>query len=160
MIQKNRLRLVRKKPLIAAELINLILGEYIGSSCHRDVYEHATKEDWVVKIQNSEKFSNIIEFEIWCLVQYTKYSKWFARCEWMSENGKVLIQQRLEPITKNNMHLIPDKIPHFFCDIKASNFGFLNGQLVCHDYDYSLVKFVNSGLTSRMKSSKELKEIE
>ena len=160
MLEKNIARLVRKKPLIATGVIELVLGSHIGEGCHRTVYQHLTNDDWVVKLQTSERFSNIIEFEIWCLVKDTKYAKWFAKCEWMSGNGKALIQQKIEPITEHNMHLILDKIPHFFTDIKPSNFGFLNGQLVCHDYDYSLIKFVNSGLTSRMKSSKELKERE
>ena len=160
MLEKNIARLVRKTPHKAEGLVDLILGDWIGQGCHRIVYQHDTNENWVVKIQHSDKWSNIVEYEIWTLIMWTQYKKWFAECFYISRNGKALIQQKVEPITKDNMHLIPDKIPHFFADIKPSNFGFLNGQLVCHDYDYSLIKFVNSGLTSRMKSSKELKEIE
>ena len=160
MREKHITELVKDSPHKAEGLIDLLLGEKIGQGCHRIVYEHETNKDWVVKIQNSQEWSNIVEYEIWKTIMWTKYKKWFAECFYISRNGKAMIQQKVEPITKYNEHLIPDKIPYFFTDVKASNFGFIGEQLVCHDYDYSLIKFVNNGLTTRMKSSKELKERE
>lgn len=156
----NRVRLIKKEPEIVLGLLDLVIGKYIGSGCYRDVYHHTTNDEWVVKIMNDkEANSNLLEFEIWQKVKDTPWGKWFAGCIWCSDNGKAMIQEKVEPISKNNVHLIPDKIPYFFTDIKPTNFGFINNQLVCHDYDMSLIRFVDDGLNNKMRSSKDLKKL-
>ena len=154
----NRVRLIKKEPEVTLGLLDLVLGKYIGSGCYRDVYQHSTNKDWVVKLMNdAEANSNLLEFEIWQTVKDTPWAKWFAPCPWCSDNGKALIQEKVEPITKENIYLIPDKIPYFFTDLKPTNFGFIGKQLVCHDYDMSLIRFVDNGLNNKLRSSKDLK---
>ena len=150
-------KLLEDKPEVVLGLTDLIVGTHIGSGCFRDVYEHVTNKNWVVKIQRDNSFSNILEFELWCSIKDTKYAKWFAQCHWMSNNGKVLIQEKIKPITKKNSKNIPKTIPYFFTDVKKSNFGFRGTQLVCHDYDYSIDMFISNGLNKKTRSSKELK---
>lgn len=148
--------LIRKKPEVILGLIDLIIGPYIGSGSFRDVYQHATNENWVVKIQRDDnQHSNIIEYELWGDIVYTDYKKWFAPIHWMSHNGKVIIQEKTRPITKDD--ILPDKIPSFITDVKQSNFGFIGKQLVCHDYDFSLNMLFSNSLNKRMKSAKNLK---
>lgn len=157
MNKKDIIDTIENKLDVSIGVFDLLLGKFIGSGVHRKVYEHATNNKWVVKLQESQCFSNIIEYEIWCTVSYTEYAKWFAPVYWISDNGKVSIQHKVKPITKKNQHLIPDKIPYFFTDLKPDNFGFIGKQLVCHDYDYSLIRFIDNGLTKRTRSSKKLK---
>lgn len=149
--------LIRDKPEIVLGIMDMVIGEYIGSGSFRDVYGHATNPNWVVKIQrNPGEFSNVIEYEIWSTVAYSEeHKKWFAPIHWMSDNGKVIIQERVRPITDINE--VPDKIPHYFTDIKKENFGFIGNQLVAVDYDYSLIRFANAALTTKMRSAKDLK---
>ena len=153
----KKVELIKEKPEIVVGLINMVIGDYIGSGTFRDVYQHSINDGYVVKLQREYENSNIIEFEVWCSVKDSPYSKWFAPCRWISENGKVLFQEKVEPITEKNKHLIPEQIPYFFTDLKPSNFGFIKKQLVCVDYDYSLLRFIDNGLTKRTRSSKELK---
>lgn len=153
----ERVELIKDKPEIVVGIMDMVVGDYIGSGTFRDVYQHNINKDYVVKLQREEHNSNVIEFEIWCNVSETPYAKWFAPVRWISDNGKVLFQEKVEPITEKNQHLIPDNIPYFFTDLKPSNFGFIKKQLVCVDYDYSLIRFIDNGLTKRTRNSKELK---
>ncbi len=154
---KEVYKFMKDTPEIITGLASMIIGNFIGEGEYRRVYEHSVDETLVVKIQNNNYFSNIIEWEIWNIVKGTEHEKWFAPCTLLSYNGKILFQTKVEPINKYNEHLIPDKIPYYFSDIKRSNFGFIGEQLVCHDYDFSIDKFVENGLNKKMQSSKELK---
>lgn len=151
-------RIIKESPDIALGAMDLVIGEHIASGTYRDVYAHATNPDWVVKVQRDNGyFSNVLEFEIWSLIAESKKDrKWFAPIHYMSENGKVMIQQRIRPLVDNDV--IPDKIPAYFTDIKRENFGFIGKQLVCCDYDYSLIRFICLTTDQNKKrSSKKLK---
>jgi hypothetical protein len=63
-----------------------------------------------------------------------------------SPNGRVLIMRKTEPAPKT---AYPEKMPAFFSDFKRSNYGLLEGRLVCHDYGTCLL--ATTGVTSRMK---------
>lgn len=142
-----------KDPFLSQSLLSFLCGKHIGSGCYRDVFEYGLDSNYVIKIQRDlGKFSNIIEWEIWCTLMYTEYAKHFARCKFLSPDGRILIQRKTQPITDKRK--APENIPHFFSDIKDSNFGFIGKQFVAHDYDYSMVKFINSGLTKRTKKYK------
>ena len=56
---------------------------------------------------------------------------WLAPCEAISPCGTVLLQGRTQPIPKEHY---PKRLPKFFTDTKRSNFGLLEGRIVCHDY--------------------------
>jgi hypothetical protein len=55
----------------------------------------------------------------------------------MSPDGRVLLQKKCDPIPDN--YNLPTKVPEFLTDLKRSNFGFLNGKLVCIDYGMTII---------------------
>jgi len=90
----------------------------------------------VVKIEKYEAyFQNVKEWAIWKEVEHTPLAKWFAPCTHISNDGKILLQKKVEIGRKKDY---PEKIPSFFNDIKIDNFGFIGNQLVC--FDYGLIK--------------------
>jgi len=92
----------------------------------------------VIKIEKyPHSFCNIIEFNSWIDVENTKYSKFFAPCRYISDNGKILIMDKTERL---NHQSYPSRMPSFFSDFKYSNYGLLNGNFVCHDYGDILCK--------------------
>lgn len=116
------------------DLINLICGEELGDGISRNVFVFYLNPKWVVKIavDCDSYFQNITEWMIWNeLSEWKKMKKWFAPCKFISNSGRILIQQRTEPVRLSD---IPEKIPYFFTDQKLDNYGMINGQFVCHDY--------------------------
>lgn len=117
------------------ELENIIKGKYLGRGVHREVYVFKPDKTKVIKVALNEdgRAVNLIEHRLyWSGVAYTPLEKWFAPVHSVSEAGKYLIQDRTEALP---VHQYPDKIPHFFTDVKHDNFGYIKGKgLVCHDY--------------------------
>ena len=58
--------------------------------------------------------------------------KWLAPCEYLSPDGLLLLQRRVDPVPSS--FEMPEKMPGFMMDFKRNNFGILNGALVCVDY--------------------------
>lgn len=140
-------------PHIAKDAFTLMCGNMLGRGDYRDVFVYNLNPKWVVKVQrDSAEFNNILEFEIWCFVKGTEFEKYFAPCYWMSPGGRILLQHRTDPITSKRRP--PELIPHFFTDVKDSNFGFIGKRFVAHDYDFTFGKALGSGLTKRMKKYK------
>lgn len=133
---------------LVRENMNFLCGELIGSGSFRDVFQYQLDPNYVVKIQREKgMFNNIIEFEIWKLVMGSEYEKYFARCSWISDGGRIMLQRKTTPFTKRKP--APEVIPNFFTDIKDSNFGYIGKQLTAHDYDYSLVRFAYLALSNK-----------
>lgn len=145
----------REDTVLTLELFSFLLGDYIGSGIHRDVYEYPLDDKYVIKVENKEGWGeNWAEFRIWQTVKGSEYAKWFAESTWISSNGRVLMQRKTKPIW-NSKKKLPEKIPHFFTDIKEDNFGWIGNQLVCHDYSFCLERMIsNGGLTKRMQKLK------
>lgn len=116
---------------IYKEVYRTFVGDKIGKGCYREVYESILDPTCVVKIEkDSGDFSNIREWENWRELQDNPLaSKWLAPCIHISPCGSVLIQKRVTKVEE-----LPDKLPKFLADIKPSNFGMLDGNLVCCDY--------------------------
>lgn len=55
--------------------------------------------------------------------------------------------QRAEPVSARDL---PRKVPAFFTDLKAENWGRIDGRFVCVDYGLHLLH--EHGMTSRMRS--------
>lgn len=109
------------------------VGNMIGEGCYRKVHECRLDPSLVIKLEKTyDTFSNIMEWKVWQEVEYSPFKKWFAPCVFMSDNGDVLIQKKVDPISKRDK--LPDSIPAFLSDIKPENFGFFEGRLVCSDY--------------------------
>ena len=117
---------------VKTDLMDMFLGELIGSGESRDVYDCCIDDSIVIKLETRPgKFQNIKEWMVWEKVKGTKHEKWFTPCEFISANGRVLIQKKSEVINKKDF---PKKVPSFLCDLKYENFGWLNGHIVCNDY--------------------------
>lgn len=130
-----------------ADAFNLLCGERIGSGIHRDVFECNLRPEFVVKVEIAQTyryFANVHEMKFWddwCL--HEPVAKWLAPCEFLSPDGRILLQRRIEPIRTSEL---PDKLPGFLTDIKPCNFGYHNGRIVCCDY-----AMTNPNANKRMK---------
>lgn len=126
---------IEKFPLYL-DMFNLICGDKIGSGAYRDVFECRLRPDVVIKVEQSRtwrEFSNVDEYNLWLNYAYCKQvARWLAPCEYISPDGRVLIQKRTKPLT--SWDEIPDKLPAFLTDLKPANFGKLDNKIVCHDY--------------------------
>lgn len=148
------------RPEIGMEIINFVCGDLIGQGCYRDVFEYNLDDKFVVKIcRENDASDNYVEWRIWNSVKYTTdgTKDWFAPCEWISTNGRVLLQRRTQPLSTKEK-LIPEKIPAYFTDVKAANFGWIGNKLVAHDYSHCLEKF-GSFATNRKKMQPFKREV-
>ena len=133
---------------IFEDAFNLLCGEKIGSGIHRDVYECRILPVYVVKVEQHDhrdrNFANVLEFNFWELNQYnTKVADWLAPCTYLSPDGRLLLQYRVDPLPQN--YVVPERIPSFLNDVKRTNFGLFEGRLVTHDYS-SHIEAVNMRL--------------
>lgn len=128
---------------------HFFVGDYIAHGISRYVYElnsdPATK---VVKICTGDIRQNVLEDEVWYRIRDTEYAKWFAPVHHTSLDGRVMIQARTTPVTPDQL---PAKVPAFFTDLKASNWGMIGKRVVCHDYGLTLL--MENGMTKRMRKA-------
>jgi len=126
-------------------------GKKLASGVNRDVYELKFDSRWVVKIQITNNFDNILEWNIWGAIQFADWwAEWFAECLCITETGMVLVQRRAEFPTKK---MYPKRIPRFFTDTKYKNYGFINGHLVCVDYS-NVLSMLTGFMDKKMRNAK------
>lgn len=119
----------------------LICGAFLGSGMSRKVFASRTNADQVLKLESSSTFQNVMEWEVWSIARDCKQlSKWFAPCVEISTYGQWLIQKRTHPIEKRHL---PKLVPTAFTDLKAANWGWLDGRVVCHDYGTIMCRLLN-----------------
>lgn len=118
---------------VSGDFFALMCGPLIGEGQYRSVYECSMRSDLVVKFDiASRSFQNPSEWMNWVAHENTpKVSRWLAPCIAISPCGTILLQKRTTPALRK---AYPAKLPAFLGDLKRSNFGMLNGHLVCHDY--------------------------
>lgn len=123
-----------------AEYDSLILGEFLGEGISRKVYVCRFDPTLVVKIEsNARSFANCFEWEMWNRVGCgTKFAEYLAPCVDISACGTMLLQKRTYPLQPGQA---PKMMPDFLNDFKYSNYGMLDGKVVCHDY--GLPTFMN-----------------
>lgn len=132
---------------VSRDLSRLVVGQLIGSGVFRQVFEWLPDQSLVVKVENgAQSFANVIESEVWSRVKDTKFARWFAPVIQISDNGSVILQARTEAIRQSEL---PDRVPAFFTDLHARNWGLLDGRPVCHDYGLNLL--MENGMTQRMQ---------
>ena len=124
----------------AKEAFEMMKGEHLGTGSFRSVYCNNLNPEQVLKIEGDThqryQFCNVIEWVFWNNhKENPKIAKWLAPCIRISSNGKILIQKRVETIPKG--YELPKELPSFLTDLKMSNFGLLDGRLVCLDYGHS-----------------------
>ena len=118
------------------DAFNLLCGAQIGDGIHRTVFECRIRPDLVVKVEDSEwrDFANVREMKFWVNWQHVKsVVKWLAPCEFLSPDGRILLQKKARILTKDDP-LLPKKLPRFLTDTKHSNYGVYEGRVVCVDY--------------------------
>ncbi len=134
---------------ISKDLFSLCASTKLGKGVARDVYRSALNPDHVFKFElPSMSFQNILEWETWDVVRHTKYAKWFAPCIHIASCGTVLIQAYAREIMPDEL---PKDVPAFFTDLKADNWGMLNGHPVCRDYGRSLL--MDRGLSNKLRKA-------
>lgn len=113
------------------DLKALLFGKALGVGIHRKVGVFLPDPSLVIKCAIECPNINVLEEEIWLMVKDTSIAKWFAPCVQISPCGMFLLQKRAETKPKSEY---PAQVPSFFGDMKYSNYGFIDGQLVCVDY--------------------------
>lgn len=117
-------------PAIANDALGMLIGEALGEGAHRKVYACQVLPRCVVKIETAaQQFFNVLEWEMWCEMETTRWAKWLAPCRFISDCGAVLIQDRCELLETR-----PARVPGFLWDLKRENWGDLRGKPVCFDY--------------------------
>lgn len=118
------------------DAFNLLCGDKIGAGISRTVFECRLRNNLVVKVEQDDgwrSFANVVESRFWTEHKHSKkIAEWLAPCEYLSPDGRILLQQRCDPVPLS--FSMPSKVPAFLSDLKRRNFGLLHGRLVCVDY--------------------------
>jgi len=133
------------------DAFNLVCGHKVGVGMTRTVYDCNINPKLVIKVENADirtHFQNFVEWMVWCRVAGTDYERWFAPVKQISPDGRLLVMEKTEGISRKHL---PKQVPAFFTDLKPSNWGWLDGRVVCHDYGVHLLMEV--GLTKRMRKA-------
>lgn len=123
------------------DAFSLLCGVKLGSGEFRDVFECRLNPQLVVKVEIEpdhgwRTFNNVLEYEFWQYVADNKnVRKWLAPIKYRSPDMRLIVQERCERIPD---HMLPKTLPSFLTDIKRSNFGLLNGRVVCVDYAFTI----------------------
>jgi hypothetical protein len=122
---------------------NFLCDRLLGEGIHRKVFTNRFDRKVVVKVEDNgtdvyRSFANVREFDFWTYwKEYEPVAKWLAPCTFLSPNGRLMLQRRVDPLPPS--YDLPDKLPKFLTDHKQSNFGLLDGRLVCVDYATTIV---------------------
>ena len=129
--------------------ISFFLGEKLGSGCYRDVFDFFWNKNYVIKIAISTegRQENLLESRIHDCMLETNYIKHFAKVLGVSASGEFLIMEKAE---KRPPSQYPEKVPHFFSDLKYDNYGWIGKRFVCFDYGNLMV---TNGMTNKMKKA-------
>lgn len=117
------------------DCFNMLCGKLLGEGIHRKVFACKIRPDLVVKVEtdDSRGFANVFEQQFWDCYQYCDdVKKWLAPCEFLSPDGRILLQKKCDPVPDS--YNLPKVMPEFLTDLKRANFGLLDGRLVCVDY--------------------------
>lgn len=138
---------------VARDFVRLFCGKLLGNGMSRQVFVLETDPTKVVKVEAyGGYFQNVREWEAWKDLGHTKYGKYIAPCVSISPNGSVLVQERVEPITPDELRAA--RLPSFLCDFKATNYGRYKGRIVCCDYGTNLLHYVGAEASKLRKPAK------
>lgn len=137
---------------LSTDVAAMVIGRHIADGQFRSVFEWLGRRSTVAKLENgAQSFHNITEHAVWNVVKDTAMAKWFAPVIDISSCGIVLLQERTKPIKESERHLLPKRVPRFLADIKPTNWGWLRGRIVCHDYANNYI--IENGLVSGMRKA-------
>jgi len=129
-ISTNTIDLFKNDLFLLGDFMDFICGNVLGEGCSRIVYEFNPNPNYVIKIDKSNDFHNVSEWDVWTNID-AEIKKFLAPCVQISSCGRVMLQQKTTPI---KIKQFPVEIPEFITDIKLDNWGMLKGRPVCHDY--------------------------
>ncbi len=132
-------------PCILRDLASFVCAESLGQGISRLVFVYRPNPKWVIKIEETG-FQNVFEQHVWSRVRDTEHKRWFAPIIDCSALGTVILMERTERPRPGEF---PKLMPAYLTDFKRTNYGMLNGKLVCHDYGTNLLTEV--GMTKRMR---------
>lgn len=121
--------------VIHEEAFNMLCGKLLGEGVHRKVFACRIRPDLVVKVEEDPHryFANVHEDKFWSNWNFIPaVAKWLAPIEFMSPDGRILLQKRADPLGENEV--MPEQVPWFMRDLKRENFGRIDGVIVCVDY--------------------------
>lgn len=122
-------------PFAMQDMVRFCFGDFINRGEYRLVFDWKFRPNTVVKFCRAEDCqSNWNEYSVWQAVKNTKNAKWFAPVVDISPCGRFLLMEKAVAVEHGDK--LPKMLPNFFTDIKPSNFGFINGILVCTDYQF------------------------
>jgi hypothetical protein len=113
-----------------------LCGARLGWGVHREVFELAAcPSRWVVKVErdmSAGAFANALEWRNYVeLGGDPVVGPWLAPVAGIDETGRVLLQRRVRHLPLAEM---PPRVPSWLTDLKTTNFGRLEGRVVCCDY--------------------------
>lgn len=137
----NRLDLISSDFLALDVLLGLLGGE-LGRGTHRAVFAAGWSDDYVIKIEVGAAGANGREWEVWKELSGTPAEKWLCPCVLISPGTTALVMRRAQPIT--DVSVLPKRLPWWVTDVKAENWGLLDGRPVL--VDYANHRFFSRGL--------------
>jgi hypothetical protein len=142
---------------LSMDFCHLIIGDKIGYGISRHVYSCNQNPRWVFKFEtNVHTFQNVMEWELWQAIKdKPEAAKWIAPCEYISDNGMVLIQHKTKPMEIKDM---PLKVPSWIVDMDLKNWGLIDGKPVLHDYGFT--QLLSNAAKGRLKKHDYHAEIE
>lgn len=147
-------------------LRGFLLGEEIGGGRDRTVYGCRFDPSVVVKVELTlDARQNYADWLLWETVKdalasgpnrdvrrrFEEIQAWLAPCLYLSSGGSFLLMRRTTPIPAN--YPLPGRVPYFLFDLKRSNFGLLDGRVVCHDYGIVAPCLLNNTLCGTLRRS-------
>ncbi len=133
----EEIELIKNDWFLIGDMFDFLCEGSVGIGTSRSVYNFRLAENMVIKIENNKEgffFYNASEFDVWTniKIKHPELSKFLAPCVRISSCGRILLQEKTTPITKEEL---PKRIPGFIFDLKRENWGKLaDGRVVCHDY--------------------------
>ncbi len=125
------------------------LGAFIAKGARREVYEHPTNKDWVIKKlredklkRNKERYtdSNVREYSTWELASSINQANLLVPCIEISEDKKYLVQLKGKSLKKKS-EIPKDMYEWMKSDaLSARQWVRVNGQILLCDYDCSQLK--------------------
>lgn len=136
-------------PITWRDALTLVCGDLLGSGSCREVYGCKLDSQYVVKVERwGTRFQNPLEFSIWEVVKDDKaLARWFAPVTHISDAGLWMIQRLTMPVTVAELQRELPRVPAFFTDLKALNWGRMDGRIVCHDF--GLLMTTERGLSAK-----------
>lgn len=96
------------------DAFNFLCHDVLGQGIHRKVFSCRFRDDLVVKVEDNgdnpmRSFANVREMDFWTYWRdHEPVAKWLAPCEYLSPDGRLMLQRRVDPIPSD--FPLPEKL--------------------------------------------------